>query len=331
MAEDGDFVPLTHAILCECLSQIEQAVGEGGLAFTRLDCSGKELTDLGNKVESYKQLRHVTLSQNRLTDISKVTQLPHLLSLQADQNEVASLECMKEASMPWCQKLDLSNNKLTSLASLVSLDRLRFASFKGNQIASLEGFAGHPTLEELELQGNVLTTLVGMGTLASCKRLDLSECNTLESLEGLDAPCLAYLNLRSNKLAKLEFIGGAPALNELDISENQLSAEDPKLPELRRLCTETPKLRKLLLSGNSVGKTEALVCVPRLTEVDGEEVTLEDREAAKEREDELAEQIRQAEEEAAAAAEEARIAAEEEAAAAAAAAAEAAEAEEGGG
>jgi len=325
MADEGEFQPLTHDILCECLSQIKQVV-DGGFAFTRLDCSNKELTNLGNKVEDYKQLQHIVLSSNKLNDISAVTKLPHLLTLQVDSNEVTSLECMQAAELPWCQRLNLSSNKLDTVLPLAALTRLRFLNLSTNAITSLEGFGGHEALEVLELQENQLTTLKGMGTLGSLKRLSISG-NQLTSLEGLSAPCLDSLDVSKNQLASLAHVGGAPLLTTLNLQENQFDAEDPQLPELRRLGTDTPQLRSLLLAGNPMADTygdstkiEALVFAPQLRRVEDEDLTKEDRDAAKERAQELVELKLQKEKEEA----EAREQAEREAAEAAAAEAEAA-------
>eukprot|EP00933_Yihiella_yeosuensis_P083901 TRINITY_DN98203_c0_g1_i1.p1 TRINITY_DN98203_c0_g1~~TRINITY_DN98203_c0_g1_i1.p1 ORF type:complete len:316 (-),score=91.28 TRINITY_DN98203_c0_g1_i1:215-1162(-) len=309
MAE-GDFVPLTHEILSQSLSQIERAAA-GGFAFTRLDCSNKELTDLGNKVEDYAQLRHVILSQNKLNNIEAVTRLPHLLTLQLDNNEVNSLQCLESASLPWCQRIDLSTNKLASLPSLKALGRLRFACFSGNEITSLEGFGDHPALEELQLQENQLTSFKGLGRLERLKRL-VASSNQIATLDGLDAPILTKLELSKNQLVSLEHIGGAANVVELDIGENQLSAEDPKLPELRRLGSECKALTTLTIAGNSGDlRIEAVVAMPQLQVIDGEPVSAEDREAAVAKDEELVEAIKAAEEAAAAAAAEAAAAAAE--------------------
>lgn len=294
MGDEAEFQPLTHEILSECLSELKHVV-DGGFAFTRLDCSNKELTNLGNKVEDYKQLQHIVLSQNKLNDISALTKLPHLLTLQVDNNEVASLACMAEAELPWCQRLNLSSNKLEAVPSLSALVRLRFLTLATNAITSLEGFAGHQALEELELQENQLASLVGMGQLMVLKKLNVSS-NQLTSLQGLDAPCLDSLDASSNQLASLEYIGGAPALTDLNLSSNQFDAEDPQLPELRLLGSDTPGLRSLLLSGTPLAdtygdsiKVEMLVCAPQLLRVEDEDVTQEDIDASKERAKELVE------------------------------------------
>lgn len=313
MAEEVDFVPLTHEVLCSCLSQVELTVEGGGFAFTTLDCSGKELTDLGNKVENYKQLRHVVVSNNRFTDISKLTQLPHLLTLVADNNEVTSAASLEEATLQWCQRLDLSVNKLTTLPALRSLERLRFASFAGNELASLTGFGGHAVLEALELQDNQLSSLEGLGTLERLRSLNLSG-NQVASLQGLDTPCLERLLLGKNQLMTLEHVGGAPKCRELEVSENQLPAEEAGVVELRRLGESLPRLRALsigetpLAQGLSDGlRAEVLVYLPQLTRLEDEAVTDEDREAAEAR----VQEIREAAEAAAAEAEAAARAAAE--------------------
>ncbi|CAJ1338694.1 unnamed protein product [Effrenium voratum] len=312
-----EFVPLTHEILSQSLSNIHRAAS-GGFAFTKLDCSNKELTELGNKVENYTQLRHVILSNNKLNSIDAVTRLPHLLTLQFDNNEVNSLECLAEADLPWCQRIDFTVNKLSMLPSLAVLGRLRFACFASNEISSLEGFDGHPLLQELQLQENKLTSLKGLGRLESLRTLIVSG-NQLTSLQGLDAPMLKKLDVSKNQLSNLEHL--VAECQELDIAENQLNAEDPNLPELRRL-SDLKKLHSLNIAGNAGDlRVEVVVVAPQVQIIDGELVTEEDREAAAAKEEELSEAVK------AKAEEDARLAAEAEAAAAEAAAEENAEAD----
>lgn len=321
MAEDADWVPLSHAILKECLKDIEICVGGGGFAFTKLDCSNKELTNLGNKVDGYKQLKHIVLSGNKLEDLAAIMQLPHLLSLKADGNQVGNLECVQDADLPWCQRLDLSSNKLVKIPSLVPLQRLRFANFANNTIESLEGFGDHPVLEVLDLQGNQLTSLIGMGCLQSVRHIVL-ESNQLASLEGLNAPTLEKLSLGSNPLETLQFVAGAPQCRELDLKDCKLSGEDIQMPELRRLVDDTPLLKTLWLAGNPLveafgenSKAEVLARIPQVQVVEGEEVNDEDREAAVTRIEELVVLKEEADKAAAERAEEERLAKEAEEAA----------------
>eukprot|EP00406_Dinophysis_acuminata_P072483 CAMPEP_0179243266 /NCGR_PEP_ID=MMETSP0797-20121207/17448_1 /TAXON_ID=47934 /ORGANISM="Dinophysis acuminata, Strain DAEP01" /LENGTH=320 /DNA_ID=CAMNT_0020950735 /DNA_START=73 /DNA_END=1035 /DNA_ORIENTATION=+ len=286
MAED--FVPLSHDLISAGLSELQRVVS-GGFAFTKLDCSSKEppITSLGNKIQGYTYLRKIVLSSNKITDIVEVSRLPQLQSLHLDSNEIKSAECLVDAELPGCQSIDLSNNSLEALPPLGALGRLRFLRLAGNQIASAEGFGCSPPLEELDLQGNQLTGLRGLGPLGCLRSLDLSG-NQLATLEGLDAESLTVLNISKNQLATLEHMSGVPMCEDLDAGENELAApaEADSLPsEVLRLSTDTPKLKVLTLAGNPVGdmRAEIICCLPNLRELNGEAVTDEDRQEAKER------------------------------------------------
>lgn len=297
MADEDTFKPLSHDILATCLSEIQLAVGGGGYAFTRLDASEKELTNVGNKLENYEQIRHIMLSNNRISDIAPLVKLPHILTLQVENNAITSLACLagEGVTLPWLQRINFSGNKLTSLPPLTALERLRFANFGSNEITSLEEFGDHPALEELELKGNQLTTLKGMGTLEKLNTLILTD-NQLESLEGLNVPELKTLDLGGNKLAKMEGIGGAPACVELNLAGNQMSLEDPNLPDLRHLGQELKQLRNLKVEGNGITRLEVLICAPQVKTIDDEPVTQEDKQAAKDRKKELVDQVKEYEE-----------------------------------
>lgn len=290
--------PLTPEILGKCLSNIERTVDGSAYAFTKLDCSDKDLSDLGTKVGEFEHLRHAVIANNKIADLSPVAKLPHLLTLTASSNAAESLECMKDGALPWCQILDVSSNRLASLVSLAGMVRLRVLHLQGNQIASLEGFDGHPEIEILQLQQNKLTTLDGFGAMPKLQRLDLSE-NELTSLNGLDAPVLEVCDLSKNQLANLDGVAGIPQVKSLNLSGNLLE-KDEEMAELRKLNKETlPALDDLTLEGNpfveACGdgyRTEVLICVPSVPKIDGTEVTSEEQEGAiaeeKKREEEKA-------------------------------------------
>eukprot|EP00928_Gymnodinium_smaydae_P040866 TRINITY_DN27680_c0_g1_i1.p1 TRINITY_DN27680_c0_g1~~TRINITY_DN27680_c0_g1_i1.p1 ORF type:complete len:330 (-),score=87.52 TRINITY_DN27680_c0_g1_i1:407-1396(-) len=319
-----EFVCLKAEDIKNGLSEILPIHGGGGFAFSKLDCSSKEppINHLGNKLKDCTHLQHVVLSSNQISDIEAVSKLPHLLKLQIDKNAITNLDCFTSKdgtgpNLPWCQHVDLSENKLTALPDLTALPRLRFLILETNEIASLEAFGGHPNVEEINLQGNKLTNLVGLGRCERLRFLNVSG-NTIASLEGLDAPALETLDASKNALTTLEHVAGAPACTRLDISENQLAPpeEADSLPqEFIRLGDALPKLKSIAMAGNPIGemKAELLFLVPRISQVDGENVTDEDRQAAAERGEQIAE------------ATEARRKAAEEAAAEAAAAAAAGE------
>jgi len=225
--------------------------------------------------------------------------LSHLLTLHLDNNALESIDCLEDAELPWCQRIDASSNRLQKLPSLSTLGRLRFAHFGTNEVTSLAGFGDHPVIEELDLKENKLESLEGLGKLEKLRKLILTG-NQLKSLEGLDTPVLTHLEVKGNQLTSLEHIAGAPECMMLDIGSNQIEAE----AELQHLKQEVKKLTELTLAGNPLAdnfgdtcKTEVLVRLRKLKSIDGEEVTDDDIQAAKAREEEMIEEERQRKEE----------------------------------
>lgn len=283
MAEDG-WTPLSHEILRTSLSLIDKTVEGSGYVFTKLDCSEKELTHLGNKVQQYTQLKYVTLSKNQVEDLEPVSKLPHCLCMVASENKITQqgIQCMLEADMPFCQVMDLSLNQLAGVVSFGNLSRLRVLDLQENQIASLEGFNGHANLEVLKLQKNKLTNFVGMGSFPKLQKLLASE-NEIVSLEGLEASILEELDVSQNSLASMDFADGAPNIVTLNVSKNQFAGDDD-LPEFKKLDTALPNLQTILVEGNPLCDTfgyprkEILLVVPNVLKIDDTKVTNEERE-----------------------------------------------------
>jgi len=284
MAEDG-WTPLSHDILCKSLSLIDKTVEGSGYVFTKLDCSDKAITHLGDKVQEYKHLKYLTLSKNQIEDLDPVSKLPHSLCLVASENKITKegIECLKEAELPWCQVVDLSINALTGVVSFNALARLRVLDLQENQIASLEGFDGHQNIEVLKLQKNQLESLQGLGPLPKLQKFLVSE-NKLTSLEGLEAASLEEIDLSQNQLASFEFIEGAPKIQTLNVSGNQFAGDDD-LPEFKKLDKALPMLKTILAASNPLCETfpeprkEILLVVPGVTKIDDTNVDNEERDA----------------------------------------------------
>jgi hypothetical protein len=279
------WTPLSHEILCKSLSLIDKTVEGSGYVFTKLDCSEKELTHLGNKVQDYTHLKYVTLSKNQVEDLEPVSKLPHCLCLVASENKINQdgIKCMVEANLPFCQVVDLSINQLTGVFAFSALARLRILDLQENQIASLEGFDGHQNIEVLKLQKNQLETLEGLGSLPKLQKLFVSE-NKLTSLKGLEAETLEELDASQNQLTSMDFVEGAPSMRTLNVTGNQYSGDDD-LPEFLKLATSLPILETLLVASNPLCDTfpeprkEILLVVPGLQKIDDTKVDDEERKA----------------------------------------------------
>lgn len=223
------------------------------------------------------------------------------MSFDASQNQIDSLECISvEPSLEACQVLSLSQNKISKF-SKINVPNLIRLNVSENQISVIdETFDGHLELQWLNLSKNQLKTCDGLVGLPQLRELDLSE-NQITSLGNFnDCPALESLDLSSNQLTNLEGIANLGGLKKLAVRDNQIE-EFKELKALQNL----PLLREFSAEGNPcVGdeesfKIEMLLIMPRLTHINGNEITAEDRQTVK---DTIAERKREEEEKAAAAA-----------------------------
>lgn len=297
---------LAKSVIKTGLSNIRRCEG-GVFAFVNLDLRAKQIDTLEGDLKEYKQIRHINLSQNELTDVKPLQELPNIQSLDLRQNQLATFDAaasstlqllrldgnfvvaMADKSFPSLLALTITKNNLTDLAGIYSSDR---------------SASNYPKLEVLDLQSNQLTSVKGLAKLPSLKSVILKG-NKITSLDGLEeCQSLQSLDLSNNQLpgiAEVFKLAKCPKLVDLNISQNQGLLEE--------VITEEAEIRR-----------KVLLKLPRLRTFNGEPVTEEWRidadmlsknllqaevEARKEKEREEAEARAEAEAEAAAAKEEA--------------------------
>lgn len=191
-------------------------------AFTNLTLDEKELEELGDGLRGYQHIRFLSLSKNQLKDFSDITYIPHLLTVNMAENQVASIDFLTGArdSLMYLQQLTMTKNKLTALPALPQ-PRLARLLLNENEIASCAGFAGHPNLTYLDLSKNKLTSLAGLCNMPRLQHLDLSENELPDVKGGLSGMNdLRKLVLAKNKITTLEGFGSFASLAHLVLSEN---------------------------------------------------------------------------------------------------------------
>jgi Leucine-rich repeat (LRR) protein len=200
----------------------------------------KELEELGETLRGYQHIRNLSLAKNQLKDISETLYIPHLLVLNASENQVASIEFLSNArdSLLYLQQITLTKNKLTSLPALTQ-PRLARLLLNENEIASCAGFSGHANLQYLDLSKNKLTSLAGVSSMPRLLHLDISENELTEVGSGLtELTELRKLVLSKNKIATLAGFAAMPQLAHLVLTENQIAS----VKELAHLNHATPAL-----------------------------------------------------------------------------------------
>ncbi len=271
--------------------RIEDAARTGA---ERLDLTRLGLTALPPEIVQLRNLRTLTLANNRLTALPpEIVQLQNLLMLTLANNQLTALppEIIQLQNL---QTLTLANNQLTALPpEIVQLQNLRTLTLANNQLTALpREIVQLQNLQQLALANNQLTALPPeIVRLRNLQHLALAN-NQLTALptEIGHLQDIKQLSLSDNQLTALppEF-GQLQNLQVLTLSDNPLPEPYPELIErgtaallsyLRSLAKEsTPQYEaKLLLVGEgNVGKT-SLVAAMAAEPAKRKQVFIKDRE-----------------------------------------------------
>lgn len=144
--------------------------------------------------------------------------------------------------------VDLGGLGLTDLGSgLSGLTRIRRLRLSNNRIASLEPLGRCTSLEELDVEGNGLTSLQGVAELRELRRLDAGSNQISDVLSLQQLAKLSQLSLEDNNVDSLDTFTMLHGLVELYVSNNLME-------DLRSvlLLKYSPKLVVLDLSGNEL-------------------------------------------------------------------------------
>lgn len=190
-----------------------------------------------------------------LANMEGFPNLPSLKSLTVRGYNFKSLAGLP--NLPNLERLDLQYTNLEDLVSLPPCASLHHLSVKSvGQKLSLVGMPILPSLETLELDGNVLN-FRGMPTFSTLRKLKVKD-NSLTSLSDLPRlPALTRLQLQANRLPNLAHMPVLPALKTLVLGDSfnfsldsdpnvEISLEGmPILPALQILRIENSKLLNL--------------------------------------------------------------------------------------
>jgi Leucine-rich repeat (LRR) protein len=289
-------------------------------AFTNLNLDQLRVSSLGDALIDFEHIRDLSLDSNQLENIDLLRNFKYLQSLSAQNNVISDIYFMSEsaAQLKFLTNANFSGNKLTKLRQIHCRQLLELKVDR-NEITEVE-LKCHDNLQKLSMQKNKLVSLAGFNNLKNLTSLDLAE-NQIETLNGISG-CdkLRSLNLTLNKIEKFTDVPSLPGLESLDLTQCPITdlAEIGHLMAFKNLnslnLTETPLSEE---KGDDL-KKEVLILLDGLniTAFNGEEVTEDELEEAKqEKKDRIqaAEEARLEAEREAKEAEEARLEAEREA------------------
>lgn len=242
----------------------------------RLVAAGNALTTFPDSFSSLASLRELDVRRNQLTDLNAVYALPNLAILQAEHNNLVSLDAqlgpkVREFDVPYnsltrftlaargamdvsysLTVLDLSYAKLSTLSDdalrqLVNLDTLKLDYNKFTRLP--ETLELLPNLRTLSCVDNVLASLPsGLGKLLKLEVLNVHNNNLREIPSGIwHCKSLRVLNASSNLLPA--FPDPPTELHDMTSVHNGARTDETTDDETLPLCSS---LRKLLLCDNQL-------------------------------------------------------------------------------
>jgi Leucine-rich repeat (LRR) protein len=210
-----------------------------------LDIQEKQLGSLDQLDQFCDKLVTLDASKNDIRNLAGVPS--SVRQLRITHNHLSSLTSW--AHMMNLQYVDISNNELASLSALKDLVHLRSLRADNNKLTSLEGIKYHDGLQILRARGNALEEVdFNNTTLHRLTELDIRG-NKIKRLDNLDQlPALNTLFIDGNELDSLPMCVDKPlvALKYLSLSDNNLQTLDLKgIPGVRLLHADRNRLTSL--------------------------------------------------------------------------------------
>ncbi|KAF1769455.1 hypothetical protein GCK72_001272 [Caenorhabditis remanei] len=184
----------------------------------------------GNRLQAFKNLEVLDVSNNALYALPSLKDLPNLKQVRVDGNLITKIDTLAFSNNPKLQLISIQNNNIVQISrnAFDSLDKLVVLLVGNNSLAKIERgmFDGMKNLQQLSIRNNTLTAL------------DASSFAQLPHMTTLDLGYNKIKNIEEgtfDKLAKLFW---------LDLSNNEISGFQANVFK--------KKISNILLDGNKL-------------------------------------------------------------------------------
>jgi GTPase SAR1 family protein len=133
--------------------------------------SDNQITDI-SFLSELANLQTLDLSSNQITDISFLSELANLQTLDLSSNQITDISFLSELAN--LQTLYLSDNKITDISFLSGLANLQTLYLSDNQITDISFLSGLTNLQSLVLSSNQITDISFLSGLIELGKMQLS-------------------------------------------------------------------------------------------------------------------------------------------------------------
>ncbi len=231
-------------------------------------------------IEYAKNLTYLDLSENEISDISRLAGLTKLRVLHLPFNQISDISAL--SGLAKLEIVDLSYNRISDVRALNGLTEIHALNLSANGINDISALSGLTKLIDLKLAANGISDIRALSKFNTLYTLNLSynnisdinvlsELNTLQdlaltsnkisdirALKGLTN--LYALRLEINKINDIGALSGLTKLTTLNASVNEFS-------DIRALSSLI-KLEALSLDGNELGDIRVLGNLINITKLD---------------------------------------------------------------
>ncbi|ORY53130.1 L domain-like protein [Rhizoclosmatium globosum] len=167
-------------------------------AYTRLEIHSKNLTNI-DVLENYLHLRYIDLAENAISDISALSSLEYLLSIDFHANKIKKIPASMD-KRKYLQQANFAKNMIESI-DVTDWPMIAWLNLNENKLSEVR-LPEFGELIHLEARGNKITTTRGINA-RKLERLYLGG-NQIKALDLDDKPNLQILHVRDNQIVSLD-------------------------------------------------------------------------------------------------------------------------------
>jgi internalin A len=201
-----------------------------------------------SSLENLRNLRSLTLFNNRIGDISFLKNLSYLNRLYLSNNKIMDIKVI--ANLKNLITLDLNENPIEDISFINGLRKLKILQLIGNSsIKNFEELEKLSFLSHLYISNCKLKNIAFLKNLKNLLFLDLSNNNDLNNCLAInEIKTLTHLFLNQTSVTDLNFFENLTNLTFLDLSDTKISDYSP----LSRVYS----IKKLHINSNRIENIE---------------------------------------------------------------------------